>query len=956
MRITTIPPWYSFTDALAQSLLRNNNPQELADTIILLPNRRACRALREALSRHNQAEAMILPRMMPFADLDEEDIYLSPRWQGISLLPPISTPERHGILMQLILKYGQVTGEKGYGQAFHATQLANELAKLIDQVHWEGLPFEDLHYLVPEDYAQHWQITLDFLKIITDHWPTILKDRGVSDPAAWRRDLILGYAEKWENDSPSHPVIAAGSTGSIPCTARLIQVVHQLPQGKVILPGLDRYISEDAWQQLEITHPQYGLAKLLETLGVQRDEVTVELDEEAIDSASQARAQILSCAMQPAINNNWSMSSSLAEEALVDLSVVDCRNLTEEAGIIALMLREAIEQVGQTAALVTPDRSLVQRVRAELQRWELNPDDSAGDRLIETPEGSFLLLLAAALVESNSIISLLNLLHHPCTNIGYPKQELQILIELLDKTHCRSHRTVSEVIKHAKDEKLLKDLLEIYLQAIQPFQELCQKNVVPIADLMTAHMQAALALGGSLLWQSETGCQVLEFWKRLQGAQRDYPEIAIRDYPAFLQQLMQPESIRQPFGYHPRLFILGPLEARSFKADVMILGGLNEGSWPPLTEADPWLNRPMRADYGLPLPERRIGLSAHDFAQAFCAKRVICTRSLRVNGSPTIPSRWLLRLETVLQASGQVLNKSPQPWLSWYQHLDKPEKIQAFPRPAPCPPVYARPKKLSVTQIETWMRDPYALYARQVLKLLPLSELEMPLTVAEKGTIIHQILEAFVISGEKDLSYLLEQAHQIFKAYEEQPEVMNFWSPRFERIAAWFIETEAIRSQDIVQSFAEKTGSLTIETDAGPFILTAKADRLDLFQDGHVEIIDYKTGVLPTRQEVEQGFSPQLTLESAMVRAGAFVELGSRSVRAAHYWRLRGGEPAGEIYTYPMVADLGERALAGLKTLVETYADASVSYLAQPRAKFALRYNAYAHLTRPQEWMKEGAV
>jgi len=945
MNVHTIPAWFSFTDVLAQSLLRDGDA--LGETLILLPNRRACRVLRESLVKHNHGRAMILPRMMPFADLDPEDAVLSPQWIHEDVLPPISPSSRQGILMQLIIKYGQAIGESGYGQAGHAVQLAGELARLIDQIHWEGLSFDQITHLVPEDYAQHWQITLDFLKIITEHWPAIMAARGVSDPAAWRRDLILGYAQKWREEPPSYPVIAAGSTGSIPCTAELMKVVAGLPQGKVVLPGLDHMMPEDEWDQLEITHPQYGMSKLLSSFGMARHQVEI-CDGTSAPTCATARFEVLSRAMQPSIGGCWTVAESVAQKACEDFQLLECASSSQEAGVIALIMRQALEDPEQTVALVTPDRGLAARVHRELERWDLRADDTAGCGLSEIPEATFMLLLVESLLDTDSIVALLKVLHHPLMVQG----QWQEFILKIDRDECRKHRKVSDLCKHSE---AFNDFYQPYQNAMSGFVALAEKSLVPLNDLIESHFEAAKFLVGESLWTGPYAQAFADFWSGLNQSASDFPDISATDYPALIQQLMASGTVREPYGYHPRLFVLGPLEARTLKTDLMILGGLNEGAWPSLTESDPWLNRPMRAEYGLPLPERRIGLSAHDFAQAFCAKKVVCTRALRVGGAPTVASRWLLRLETVLKASGVELIKTAEPWLSWYAGLDHPDVVKPHTRPAPCPPLAARPRQLSVTQIETWMRDPYALYARQVLKLRELDEIENPISVAEKGTLIHAILETFVESETRDLNSLLALGKQVFASYGEQPEVVNFWWPRFKRIAQWFIENENKRKPDVLKSFTEITGKFTFEASKGDFTITAKADRIDLRRDGAVDIIDYKTGGLPSKQEIEQGLAPQLTLEAVILQAGGFKEINSRVVNSSQYWRLRGSNPAGEIRVVDLHDDrLQAEALEGLQNLVESYLDANVPYLAQPRPKHALTYNAYAHLTRTQEWIREG--
>src|SRR5690606_20009946 len=122
-----------------------------------------------------------------------------------------------------------------------------------------------------------------------------------------------------------------------------------------------------------------------------------------------------------------------------------------------------------------------------------------------------------------------------------------------------------------------------------------------------------------------------------------FGELLPESYSYFFDELLSARVVRPRFGLHPRLFIWGPLEARLQHADRMILGGLNEGTWPGEANIDPWVNRPMRAAMGLEPPERRIGLSAHDFAEGASAEEAVLSRALKVEGAPAVASRWWLR-------------------------------------------------------------------------------------------------------------------------------------------------------------------------------------------------------------------------------------------------------------------------------------------------------------------------
>jgi ATP-dependent helicase/nuclease subunit B len=396
----------------------------------------------------------------------------------------------------------------------------------------------------------------------------------------------------------------------------------------------------------------------------------------------------------------------------------------------------------------------------------------------------------------------------------------------------------------------------------------------------------------------------------------------------------------------------------------MILGGLNEDSWPPKADPSPWMSRPMMKTFGLPLPERRIGLSAHDFAQAFCARTVYLTRARREEGTPTVSCRWLLRLDLFTAGTPWQTGNAEAAgrWLAWQRALDAPaaeDEVTIAP-PAPRPPVAVRPRRLSVTQIETWMRDPYAIYARHILGLRALDPLDADPTAAEYGAAVHRALDAFVRAFPAALpdgayDYLLSLGRDAFAALLDRPGVRAFWWPRFRRIGAWFLDGERARRAQIARSWTEVTGSMVLAAPAGPFTLTAKADRIDQMADGTLAIIDYKTGSVPKAKEVAAGFAPQLPLEAAIARVGGFIDVPARPVSALAYWQLTGAEPAGK--REPLAdpdAELIESAVSGLETLIEAFDRPETAYLAQPRPAAAPRFSDYAHLARVREWSAVG--
>lgn len=985
-RVYTIPPGVPFVDALAVEVLRecDGDPLKLSAYTILLPTRRAVRSLREAFLRRSEGKALLLPRLTPIGEIDEEALFFAGEEAALSeaaLDVPPAIPElrRRLLLAELIRKLPE---ERTAEQAVH---LAAELGRLIDQVETQRIGFERLASLVPERYAKHWQITLEFLKIVTDHWPRLLAAEGAIDPATRRNRLLEAQTTLWRARPPEHPVIAAGSTGSISATADLLACVATLPRGRVVLPGLDRHTDADAWEKLEPSHPQYGLKRLLERIGLERRDVQ-NWPCEGIAATPPGRAKLIAEAMRPAgSTDQWRRLApdwigGRPEGALAGFRRIDCPTPREEAGVIALLMRDALEVPGRTAALVTLDRSLARRVAVELERWGIDVDDSAGRPLDATPPGAFLRLLAVAAAEELTPLPLVALLKHPLAAGGLEPGQFRHQARLLEVALLRGPRPAPGIAglraaldtvddKYKKDRPILAKLIDRLEAALGSFVTLLRESKVNASRALAAHITAAEALAASdtesgtvRLWKGDAGEQAAGFVAELSQAADRFSPIEGRAYAGFFGTLLEGLVVRPRYGRHPRLFIWGPLEARLQHADLLILGGLNEGTWPPAPPVDPWMSRPMRAEFGLPEPERRIGLSAHDFAQACAAREVILTRSLKVEGVPTVPTRWLLRLDNLLRAVNVVPDRiEPARWLAWQWALDRPSgPPKPIIAPAPRPPLDARPRKLSVTEIETWMRDPYAIYAKHVLRLRALDPLDADPGAAERGSFIHQALDLFLKAYPKELpanavQALLEIGAQSFGAALERPGVRAFWWPRFERIAAWFIENERRRRTRLVGSYNEVKGVLAIDGPQGSFALEGRADRIDSLKEGGLAIIDYKTGSTPSTGEVKIGLSPQLPLEAAMAQEGAFHDVPAGVVKELAFWRLSGNEPPGE--EKPLKAapvELAREAIAGLLRLIEAFDDPATAYAARPRPDYAPRYSDYEHLARVKEWSASG--
>lgn len=986
----TIPLHLPFLDTLVAGLRAEigEDPLALSRVTIFLPTRRACRALREAFLRASAGRALLLPRMRPLGDLDDDDLALAPadaasEAGGVDIPPALPALRRRLLLTRLILEWGKRRGTEPLlpGQA---AALARELARFLDEVHDEAGDFANLANLAPAEYAEHWQLVLKFLAVLTEHWPRIVAAEGGLDPSVRRNAVLAAQAEAWRREPPPDRIIAAGLTGALPAVADLLAVIATLPRGSVVLPGLERGADPESWPEFaeDPTHPQHVMAQLLHRLELTPDDIR-DWPAPAVPGGPPARAALIREILRPAAaTHEWreiagSGAGGLDERALAGVYRLDCVGPQEEAGAIALLLRQRLDHPGETAALVTPDRDLARRVASELRRWDIEIDDSAGLPLNKTPPGIFLRLVLDLAATNLAPMPLLAALKHPLAACGVAPERLRDSVRRLEMAVLRGPRPApgfaglaAAIDPRAGD---LHALLARLQTALSPLLEALASENASITALVAAHVGAAEALaadggesGATRLWREEAGEVATRFIAELIEAAGDFPALSGADYPALFEALIAGPVVRPNYGRHPRLAIWGLLEARLQQADLIVLGGLNEGTWPGDAASDPWLSRPMRQAFGLPPPERRIGIAAHDFAQAFGAREIVLTRASRVEGAPTVPSRWLLRLETVLRASdlqdafaAMQRQRQMQSLLAWQRLLDEPTNpVGAVAPPVPRPPVASRPRRLSVTEIETWMRDPYAIYARHVLHLKALDPLDADPGAAERGLLVHSALDLFVKRHPGPLpqdaeTLLTAIGEEVFGSMLSRPGVWAFWWPRFQRIARWFIALEATRRPMIAASHSEVRGALVLAGPAGPFQLVCKADRVDRRHDGALIVIDYKTGAVPRRGDVDLGFAPQLPLEAAIAEAGGLDGITAAQVAELAYWRLSGGFEAGEVK--PLAGDdevrrLADAAFAGLRALIARFDDPATPYRSAPRPEHAPRFTDYAQLARVKEW------
>jgi ATP-dependent helicase/nuclease subunit B len=976
MNLRSIAANLPFLDTLAQRWLAG--PGDRSRGMILLPTRRAARALADAFLRASGGAPLLLPRITALGALDETPLALT---GALDLAPPVPEPQRLAALSRMVMALPEADG--GARSADRAWMLARELAALMDEAERAELDLPvALEKAIDAAFAEHWQITLRFLGIVTREWPLWLTANQMANPAQRRVHLLNAQAAAWRAAPPEEPVWIAGTTAAIPAVARLLGVVARMPHGLVVLPGLDHALGEDAWAALDDSHPQAALRHLLHGLGASRADVQT-WDGDAAAPAS--RVALLSRALLPAAAlTAWRETRMPLTAGLTRLDAADQQ---EEAAAIALILRDALDIPGRRAALVTPDRALAGRVAAELLRWGVVADDSAGEPLAHGPPAVFLRLLARTVADGFAPVPLLALLKHPLAAAGQTPAQCRAAARALERAALRGPRPkpgLTALRRHAGQAERVPPTVPALLDTLQtllrPVLEAATAARAAPATLLAALLHAAEALAGTedmpgaaRLWAHEEGEALSALLAESLGALALLPDQPPAALPGLLDALLEGAMVRtrralrgrDATAEHPRVFIWGLLEARLQAVDVVVLGSLAEGVWPPAAEPGPWLSRPMRKAAGLPSPEERVGLAAHDFVQVACAAPyavLSCPR--RRDGAPTVPSRWLARLDAFL--TGHSTTLASHPAAHWAQQLDRPA---GGPRPVsppqPRPQAAQRPRRLSVTEIETLLADPYAIYARHVLKLRPLDPLEQETDALDYGALVHKGIEIFL--NEQGAAWPADGAVKLREAMETalagadvRAALAAWWRPRLHRIADWVGAREAERraAAPPVQIASELRGDWRLPQPLD-FVLRGVADRIERRADGSVAILDYKTGTLPTQKDVANGSKPQLPLEAAMALAGAFGNGFSAAVAELTYWQLTGGfEPGKAVELYKAdrdsIAAAAADAAQKLAALITAFDDATRAYLATPHPDRMPRFSDYGQLSRRAEWDMSG--
>ena len=955
-RVFAVPPGVDFPRALVNGLRTrsaDHPPEALARVQLIVNTRRMARRVRDLFDR---GPPCLLPRISLVTDLGESvDLAQIP-----AAIPPL---RRRLELTQLIAKL--LDQQPDLAARSSLFDLSDSLAALIDEMQGEGVPPEAIRQLDVSDMSGHWARAQAFIGI-ADYF--IDTEGDALDAQARQRRVVETLIARWQETPPQHPVILAGSTGSRGTTLMLMQAVAKLPQGALILPGYDFDQPGHVWRSLDDAltsedHPQYRFRKLMRDLDLTPDQI---LGWSSDQPPSPARNRLISLALRPApITDAWMNEGpglTDLDRATADLTLVEAQSPRAEALAIALRLRQAAE-TGQTAALITPDRMLTRQVSAALDRWNILPDDSAGLPLQLSPPGRFLRHVANLFTHRLDGEALLTLLKHPLCHDGGERGAHLLHSRDLELDLRRNGPPFPDAVS-LSGFAIRKDGVEDWVKWVT--DHFCDQQIageLPLTNWVARlrHLAEAISSGSTgepgTLWDMNAGQKALSVLTALESEAGHGGMMTAHDFADLLGALLAGEEVRDRDAPHPNIMIWGTLEARVQGADLLILGGLNEGSWPEAAAPDPWLNRQMRDKAGLLLPERRIGLSAHDFQQAVGAPEVWLTRATRSDDAETVPSRWLNRLTNLLHglpgrggpAALDGMRQRGRQWLHWSEALEHAPRLGPAHRPSPRPPIAARPRQLSVTEIKRLIRDPYAIYAKHVLRLRPLDPLVQAPDALLRGIVIHEVLEHFIKDSVLDTALLtrenfLKRAETLLDSHVAWPTARKLWLARLTRIADAFLGAETARRGDGGPvAFEVKMGLTLAPLD---FTISGRADRIDRNSRGALRIVDYKTGAPPTESQ-QARFDKQLLIEAALAEQGGIDGFDPTPVAQAIFIGMGG--------TYkevpaPLIKEPPDKVLAELKQLISAYLEPDQGFSSRRMLHKDTDIGDYDQLARFGEW------
>ena len=921
MNIYNISPTLPYLEEVANYILQNYDGK-FTELTVFLPTRRSCRALQEMLIHRSSKKATLLPSILPIGDNITNE--LDDSFQDLELIGKI---EQKLIITKIIAE-----SKMGFSLS-QASSLSNSIINLFNEIESEKIDVSKLEELDISDLAGHWSSIKEFLTDGYNKWQTTLSKKGQQNFASYRNNTLNNITNSYNNQH----VIIAGSTGSMRSVREFIKFIAGQKNGKVILPPIDLELDDCSWEEINLTHAHYHIKELLEFCEISRTEVK-QISQE--DKQLLLRSKLIQNIALPG-------KGALGDYNTNDIEYINAASPLEEAALISTIIRKLhTSSPNEEIALVTHNENLIKNVEIYLKRFNIEIDNSLGINFRHSNIASFFFVTLDVALSNFSIIKLLEFLKHPLVRSNYAEA---IEHALRGNFEVNNSYEIKKILRKSGNVKIT-EYFDILEQQFLEIFNLCNADEVSLHKLISSCLHLMEEINPNL-WRYSEAETAVSFFKELLDSSQYFPTITISDTKTILDNLFSGIRIRAKLGWSPKIVALNPVEVRFTRFKHVILADLNEDSWPQNNRQDPWMNNSMREFIGLPNNKSNISKSFHDFYLCMHCPNVFITRSNKKDGAETTPSRFLMKLLSYIDRNLPKESIKTKYWDSQYKSLfaahSYTSELGLASLPKEC-----FPKKIAATNLEMLIKNPYGFYAKKALSLYKLDDLEQEETAADFGNFIHETFEDYCNDYHKlemdKYSAIIKISEGVLRKMNLPEFISSMWRPKFKRIAEEFIVYDQARREKAAQIFVEIEGKMNQSINGVAVSLTGKADRIELGEDGLVSVIDYKTGVAPSKLDVARGHSPQLLLESLIAKNGGFKEFKCNGAIEMVYIKINSGKPYITENIIEFTPELEEAANNGILDLLKYFTSDAAHFLPSPNPAIKMRYNDYKHLAREE--------
>ncbi len=962
MNLYRISASLPFLEILADFIVENFSGREAIDNLkVILPTGMACVTLQNILV--NKHDIVLLPKIIPISNVSAEGlaIFNIPAEQ-LEVIPFL---QEKIILTNIIHNYPKLKFNLK-----QALQFSSVIAELFYELASHNLSIVNVNEIEQKNPSEQWDAIYEFLHYIYQQWQQKLIYLQKPDQAAYH--IIMMEAELARLQHSNSSLIIAGIVGHNPISWQFLKDVANFSKGYIILPPIGDIADLSlVTQPLGKQNCLYNFKKLLELLGKDLSDF-----------------QPLGPEQQPTKYNIIlnkllvdSDSGELLPKITPDVSHIkyfEVEDIFQEAKQIALIC----QQYSDKKIAIIIDNSLTKPFYCNfLTKYSLEFQDLLGDNLSQALISSLIISISEILCNNFDIRKLFLLLKHPLINFKLV-QELELLIRGKNRFILSTEQLLL-LIKNTNNHELIEWGEKIV-------SLLYQNTDNSFIKILTAAIKVAETLYPDI-WYELAAFELSNFLSELIKIKENLLLENKEIFPNILKTLMSGSKYFDDNNYAKNIIIGRMEDLVLLKFDLVILADFNQYKSPSCLSISSWINDKTLEELQVTLVKTATSISQYFFYLLLHNDQVIITRAKRQNGKAgLLPADLLLKLQFILGdkltpqscmlANGKIdsVNHSkalPSNKLNYIRLFSKLASGREFEGDEACKttaygsvaedlnleslsklpaevefrkksihsPIF--PDILSVTNIELLVRNPYSFYAKTILNLKRKETIGQDPKISEFGVFIHKILEQYSKKydelHENKVQSILDISHDILHSTNWPSYTQKIWQTKFSSIAEPFVIFDEERRKFRKYIYPECSGELSLTIAGQDLKIVAVADRIEVDGQGRAVIVDYKTGVLPTKKDIENGLSPQLIIEALILEGGGF-GVKVHNVEEVVYVKFSSSPPYLQTTTIELSKEVLNKHKQGMLNLLEYYiTNKNFSYNLD-----LLTYNDYAHLAR----------